>query len=300
MGKKVTTEDFIEKANKKHNFRYKYDKTIYLSAHDYIIIYCKTHGYFKQSANAHLNGQGCKNCGYIKNNTKNNISEFIKKANKVHKNKYNYKLSKYKKAIVKIKIICESHGIFEQTPNSHLNGSGCNKCGNLLSSLKQRRSLKSFIDKSNKIHNNKYNYSLVNYKTARKSVKIICPIHGIFEQLTGSHLAGKGCRLCSYGLTIYNKSNWIKRANGKQGTFYIIKCWNENEEFFKLGITFNSIKQRYNSKFAMPYNYKIIKEIKSKDLSYIWELEKRFKRIKKPNLYAPLIEFAGNKYECFK
>lgn len=43
----------------------------------------------------------------------------------------------------------------------------------------------------------------------------------------------------------------------------------------------------------MPYNYEIIREIKSKDLSYIWNLENRFKKFKKLKHYKPLIHFAG-------
>ena len=28
----------------------------------------------------------------------------------------------------KVKIICSEHGVFEQKPNSHLNGNGCPHC----------------------------------------------------------------------------------------------------------------------------------------------------------------------------
>ena len=42
------------------------------------------------------------------------------------------------------------------------------------------------------------------------------------------------------------------------GVFYIIKCWNSQECFYKVGITSYSVKRRYNSKRDMPYNYEII------------------------------------------
>ena len=36
-------------------------------------------------------------------------------------------------------------------------------------------------------HNNFYDYSLVEYKNQKTKIKIICPIHGIFEQTPDSH-----------------------------------------------------------------------------------------------------------------
>ena len=84
--------------------------------------------------------------------------QFIKKARDVHKNKYDYSLSNYNHTHKKIKIICPDHGTFEQTPSSHLNGSGCPKCyGN------KNLTTEEFINKSNLIHNNKYDYSLSKY-----------------------------------------------------------------------------------------------------------------------------------------
>ena len=44
-------------------------------------------------------------------------------------------------------------------------------------------------------HNNKYDYSLVEYVNAKTKVKIICPIHGIFEQIPDSHKK-YGCKEC--------------------------------------------------------------------------------------------------------
>ena len=37
-----------------------------------------------------------------------------------------------------------------------------------------------------------------------------------------------------------------------------------------------------------------------KNLEYIWDLEKRFKRFKRKNHYKPLIKFGGCHTECFK
>ena len=41
---------------------------------------------------------------------------------------------------------------------------------------------KEFIEKSCILHNNFYDYSLVYYINNKTKVKIVCPVHGIFEQ----------------------------------------------------------------------------------------------------------------------
>lgn len=63
---------------------------------------------------------------------KKTTGQFIMDANKVHNNKYIYDKVNYINAKTKIIIICNEHGEFEQTPNVHLNGSGCKKCYTLL------------------------------------------------------------------------------------------------------------------------------------------------------------------------
>ena len=54
-----------------------------------------------------------------------------------------------------------------------------------------------FIKKSNIKHNNKYDYSKVEYKDSLTKVIIICPIHGEFMQTPQNHLRGRGCSLCA-------------------------------------------------------------------------------------------------------
>ena len=54
----------------------------------------------------------------------------------------------------------------------------------------------SFIEKSKTIHGEKYDYTLVDYKSYENKVKIICPIHGVLEQTPHNHLSGAGCPIC--------------------------------------------------------------------------------------------------------
>ena len=182
------TDGFIKKSNKIHN-KYNYSLVNYKDTYTKVKIICKEHGVFEQRPNDHLNGHGCPMCA---NNIKKTIKEFIDESNIIHNNKYNYSLVDYKNNKNKVKIICKEHGEFTQKPNDHLNGLGCPKCGKT-----KRLTKEEFIDCSNIIHNNKYNYSLVDYKNNKTKVKIICPIHGIFEQRPLHHMNNIGCPKCN-------------------------------------------------------------------------------------------------------
>ncbi len=57
-------------------------------------------------------------------------------------------------------------------------------------------SLSEKLEKCKKVHNDKYDYSLVDYKHSKTKVKIICPIHGVFEQVITKHETGGGCQEC--------------------------------------------------------------------------------------------------------
>jgi hypothetical protein len=192
--KRKNTPDFIIDATKIHGNKYDYSLIDYKNAITKVKIICKDHGVFEQTPNSHLNGNGCSYCngGYQLNN-----DVFIKKSINVHGNKYDYNLVNYKNAITKVKIICPIHNIFEQTPNSHLNGSGCSICAIINTKKLNTISNDVFIFDSNKTHNNKYDYSLVEYKNCKIKIKIICPEHGVFEQLPDHHKRGSGCPECS-------------------------------------------------------------------------------------------------------
>lgn len=53
-----------------------------------------------------------------------------------------------------------------------------------------------FIEKSKKIHKEKYNYSKVKYEKNYEKIIIICPKHGSFLQEPSNHVRGQGCDSC--------------------------------------------------------------------------------------------------------
>ena len=198
MTKRLSTEEFIERVICKHEQKYNYSLIDYVNAHKKVTIICPKHGKFEQSPNKHLRGQNCPKCVGLQKLT---TDEFIIRAKKVHGNKYNYFLTKYISIHKKVKIICPIHGEFEQEANSHLYGSGCPRCNKKNSYIVNNEIINKykikFIKNANKIHNNKYYYSLVEYKNNNTKVKIICKEHGIFEQSPNAHLQKRGCPKCS-------------------------------------------------------------------------------------------------------
>ena len=213
---KGTTDEFIERARKIHSNKYDYSKVEYINSKTKVCIICPEHGEFWQTPDKHLYGRGCPICGNDKQ--KSNTEEFIRKANKIHSNKYDYSKVEYINSQTKVCIICPKHGEFWQKPNGHLNGQGCPSCNKMTSD--------DFIQKATLIHNGKYDYSKVKYINNQTKVCIICPEHGEFWQIPGSHLSGKGCPHCFSSKienTIETKLNEINVNFEKQKTFDWLK-----------------------------------------------------------------------------
>lgn len=133
-------------------------------------------------------------------------AEFVELANKVHNNKYDYSKSYYVSAHVPMIIICPEHGEFSMAPHNHLRGQRCPKCANLIKGAYQKSNTDDFINKSKKVHGDKYDYSKVDYVNNRVKVTIICPIHGEFIQKPLDHLHGSGCPECGKKFGIAEKS----------------------------------------------------------------------------------------------
>ena len=199
MPKKLTTQEFIEKAKKVHGNKYDYSKVNYIKSSEKVCIICPKHGEFWQIANGHLKGNGCLKCKfeYVASLQRGTKDKFIEKANKIHNNRYNYSEVQYgKNNKEKVCIICPEHGKFWQTPHDHLSGYGCPKCGREKANKNESSNTNEFIEKAKQIHGNKYDYSKVNYINGRTKVIIICKKHNEFLQTPETHLYGSGCPKC--------------------------------------------------------------------------------------------------------
>lgn len=203
-----TIGSFIKKAEKVHGERYDYSKSVYLGAREKLEIICREHGSFWSAPTNHYRGKGCPKCGDRLTGIKRRAEAkrtFETRARLVHGDKYDYSNTVYTDSKTPVSILCRIHGEYYKAPYRHLNREGCPKCSVLEGAKKrtnERRSRRKadFIKLAKELHDDKYDYSLVDYKHSRAKVKIVCPDHGVFEQRPTSHVettrGGKGCPTC--------------------------------------------------------------------------------------------------------
>ena len=198
---------FIDKANIVHNNKWDYSKIEYINVKTKVIIGCDKHGWFEQTPRNHLyKKQGCSRCVGI-NRNKSNIG-FIKEANIVHNNKWDYSKTNYENSYKKVIIGCSIHGDFEQIPDNHLSKKhGCPKC------VGKNKTNIDFIKESNIIHSNKWNYSKIEYINNITKIIIGCDNHGWFKQRPDIHLRGGGCQKCKSSKGEKKIRNYLKENN---------------------------------------------------------------------------------------
>jgi hypothetical protein len=187
----LTTKDFIEKCKIAHANKYDYSKTVYTKSKDSIEIICPQHGSFTTEAGSHLyHKTGCPICA--QDPKRLSLEEFLVKATKIHRYRYDYSQVNFLSSSEKVAIICKIHGSFLQVVNNHLQGQGCPLCADDYKRLKDDE----FINRASTLHKNKYDYSKAIYTRYHSKIEIICPTHGSFFQTPASHLNGNGCPKC--------------------------------------------------------------------------------------------------------
>ena len=232
--RKSNTEEFIKKAKFIHGNKYDYSLVQYLNNKTKVEIICNIEGHknFMQTPDAHINiGNGCPECKKCK--LSYSTDTFIKKANKVHSNYYTYQSTVYTLAGNAVTVTCPVHGDFSVRANQHLAGQICMKCD----IANKTKSVEEYLLEAAAIHNDKYDYSLVNYTTNKEQIRIVCPMHGEFKQRASDHLAGASCPSCAkYGF-----------QPNKSAILYYLKITTEdNRILYKIGITNRTVNERFN------------------------------------------------------
>lgn len=198
MPKKLSTEEWINKAYNAHGGFYSYEKTEYKSAKVKVVITCPRHGDFLQTPDSHTRGNGCPNCKRqtLANLRQKDLSDFTSKARKVHGDVYDYRYTVYSGAKSKICIKCKLHGEFEQLATNHLSGLGCPKCGRERTTQARKLTKDKFIERAYAAHGKVYDYAETVITGATIKSEIKCENHGSFSQTPASHMAGNGCPRC--------------------------------------------------------------------------------------------------------
>jgi predicted RNA-binding Zn-ribbon protein involved in translation (DUF1610 family) len=320
---RTSQQKFVEQGTAKYGEKFDYSQAHYVNAWTPVLIGCPTHGVFCQTPAAHLHNTtyGCPECAKDdaskrgrgprdpRPQDRSNTAEFMERATAKHQGKYDYSLVNYTKSNENVTIICIVHGAFKQVASGHLAGRGCPKCGDERIAASQRQSVESFIARAKLVHGDKFDYSKVSYKTARVPVTIICPVHGEFQQPPDGHI-NRGCRKCAddnlpgaYSLKVLSRDPIL--ATRPAILYYLLFESNAGEKFFKVGITLNSIKQRFAGYGSAGYTFTVLGEKKLTLIEAFKAEQTLVSAHVKAHHYSPLrgnrertTKFGGRK-ECF-
>ncbi len=199
--------EFIEKLKSKgmYDENYDYSRIDYINTKTKLIIIDKSYQTSHLiTAESLMNGVKC-----CMRNASDKSQYVINQFKIVHGDLYDYSQVKYIKEQVKVTIICSEHGAFLQAVKSHISGSGCPKCKG------RGFSNNEVIEQLVKVHNGKYDYSKLVFKSQRNKGIIICPEHGEFQKEITKHKFGEGCPKCGG----FNKTTdeFIKESKRKFG-----------------------------------------------------------------------------------
>lgn len=320
---RTSVQEFIAQGVQKYGGKFDYSSVDYVNAWTPVEIRCPIHGTFSQTPAAHLHNTkyGCPQCARDdahnrgrgprapRPQDRNNTANFIARANAKHRGRYDYSLVDYVTSKDKVAIVCKVHGTFLQVASDHLAGRGCPKCGDERISQSQRQSLESFIARARAVHGDKFDYSKVEYKTARVPVTIICPVHGEFEQPPDAHL-NRGCRKCAdddlpgaYSIKVLSRDPALAARTAV--LYYLAFESAFGERFYKVGITLTSIKQRFAGYGAAGYSYTVLGEKKMTLIDAFKAEQTLVNTHVKAHHYSPIrgnrkktTKFGGRK-ECF-
>ena len=193
------TEEFIKKANLKHNNYYMYGKTDYINIKTKVIITCPIHGDFTQTPEKHLKGRGCRKCGCIKqqNRRRMDIKDVTKNILKACPEHIKPLFRTYTNNNERLLFNCSKHGNFTQTYSWFIKGKNCGKCGHERGGEKLSFDTPMFILKSKLKHGDKYDYTKSVYTGVDDNIIITCPVHGDFLQKPRNHWDGSNCHKCN-------------------------------------------------------------------------------------------------------
>ena len=215
-----TTDEFVAQARVVHGDKYNYDKTEYVNKRTKVCITCTKHGDFWQNAQSHLHGCGCKEC--MKESFRITYENFIERAKEIHGDRYDYSLitkENFNSAASFVDIICQTHGVFRQKAENHLNGNGCPQCAYDLLHNSKAMSKEEFLRRVNELYGDRFDMSKDDFVNVNTPITIICKEHGEFSVKPKYFLRGYGCPQCD-GFGKYTTDRFVSFAKQKHGDKY--------------------------------------------------------------------------------
>ena len=198
--RRITKEKFLEKFNEKYK-----DKFIILSDIENIThktklkIQCNNCGkIFEPTINNLLKKGGIKCCDSTFNRL--TIDEIQRRIDKIYNGQYKIVSDKTISIFKRIKLICDKHGEFEQTPTALFKGHGCQLCGKEIYHKSRILSHDEFVKRAEKIHGKNSIIYLNEYNGGNNPIMMKCLRCGKITVIksAANHLyEGAGCKFCN-------------------------------------------------------------------------------------------------------
>lgn len=151
--------------------------------------------------------------------------DFIKKSKTIFGDRYDYSSVDYKHSLEKVKIICGRHGEFWIKPSNHINNKqGCNRCGKESTGEASRKGIETLLSQiKEKEGFENYDFSLLNFKTRRDKVAVVCKKHGKFETTPRNLIRSGncwGCANCQVDADRFTSETFIEKSSRKHNNYY--------------------------------------------------------------------------------
>ena len=159
-----------------------------------------------------------------------------------------------------------------------------------------------------KVDDFQYPYIDTEFSDMNSKISILCVKHGMFKQDMLHHLTrNQGCKECGIeasklkqirkskpGGNLVNYYTLNEEKGKLPGKLYSLKLYNDNEIFYKIGVTSQSIKNRF---CRIPYKYEVLKVLELSNLE-VCKLEETIHAENKELQYKPNEKFNGYT-ECY-
>jgi hypothetical protein len=235
---------FFEKAKDKFSGKFDYSNSKYTKLVEPFTTKCIKHNreFTVKEARHHLESDwgGCPDCNKEYRSGQNHPlvipkCDFEKKIREIHPENIIFDTSDYITLSSIIKVYCSKHDRKWESTGSNLlsAGRGCQICGYESTGDKLRKSIDTFINEANIIHNNKYTYDNFIYVNNGTPSEVTCKSHGNFLIPPSVHLKGYGCPLCSNARSSKGEVEWIESIIKENGYDIIYKGgkYNRQERF---------------------------------------------------------------------
>lgn len=227
--RRMSFAEFLTRSIERFGEKYHFIENSWSGINQRIGYICVKHGMKTMLASAHLKSPtGCKECSTEQRGLSTRLTQhqFIQRSKLVHKDKYDYTLTKYQGSDVKVDIICPEHRVFRQNPSTHLSGAGCKRCADIeIGKKRKEQSEEGFWSQVEAVHGNTYDLSKVVYNGVTEDIIVGCSVHKNFTIQAGSFKNGRGCKECGRERTRQARnstlSEFITKAKAIHGDTYI-------------------------------------------------------------------------------